>query len=58
MSRKKFPKSVNFTLGHSQVLLEINSVARGGLSTIFDIEEKILQIRKFHFGALTGAPGN
>ena len=58
MSRKKFPKSVKFALGHSQVLLEINSVAKGGLTTIFDVEEKISQIRKIHFRALTGAPGN
>ena len=34
------------------MLLEINSVARGGLTTIFDVEEKISQIRKFHFGAV------
>ena len=40
------------------VLLEINSVAKGGLTTIFDVEEKISQIRKIHFRALTGAPGN
>ena len=36
----------------------INSVAKGGLTTIFDVEEKISQICKIHFGAFTGAPGN
>ena len=49
-SVKKFIKSVNFTFGHSQMVLVINSVARGLLKVIFKISKKFIKSVNFTFG--------